>query len=205
VRARGIGVGDSRLFFLLSAVVHFPAAQKRQPPRLRIGRPDSSVQLTSAGETLLGYSRTIIRLNEDACLRFSGVRHAGRVRVGVQEDLTDSWLPKLLRCFCRRYPELEVELEIGLGPKLFEMVDSQELDLAVAGLCNETAEGRKLWSEPLTWAFSAEAEVPDVLPLAFYPEPCPYREAALRALAGTRKQWRVVSTVPVWRAYGRQP
>jgi hypothetical protein len=32
---------------------------------------------------------------------------------------------------------------------------------------------RKLWSEPLVWACSAGINVPDVLPLAFFPEPCP--------------------------------
>src|ERR1700691_3978499 len=92
-------------------------------------RSTRSVELTSAGETLLGYARTIIRLNEDARLRLSGVRHAGRVRVGAQEDLTDNWLPKFLQCFCRRYPGLEVELEIGIGPRQFEMLESRELDL----------------------------------------------------------------------------
>ena len=52
-----------------------------------------SVQLTSAGETLLGYARTIIRLNEDAGMRLSGARHAGRNRIGADEDLTENWLP----------------------------------------------------------------------------------------------------------------
>jgi DNA-binding transcriptional LysR family regulator len=114
-----------------------------------------SVQLTSAGETLLGYARTILRLNEDARLRLSGVRHAGRVRVAANEDLTDSWLPNVLHRFGRQYPELEVELEIGIGPGLFEMVETQELDLAVGGLCNGQGEGRRLWSEPQVWALSA--------------------------------------------------
>jgi DNA-binding transcriptional LysR family regulator len=153
-------------------------------------RSTRSVQLTSAGETLLGYARTILRLNEDACLRLSGARHAGRVRIGAQEDLTDRWLPKVLGCFFRQYPELEVELEIGTGVRLFEMVQTEELDLAIGGLCNGQAEGRRLWSEPLVWAFSEGVEVPNVLPLAFFPQPCPYREAALRALAGSHKQHR---------------
>src|SRR5215813_2212061 len=66
-----------------------------------VGRPlflrnTRSVRLTSAGETLLGYAKTIIRLNEDARLRLSGVPQAGRVRIGVQEDLSDSWLPPAL-------------------------------------------------------------------------------------------------------------
>jgi DNA-binding transcriptional LysR family regulator len=74
------------------------------------------------------------------------------------------------------------------------MVETEELDLAVGGVCHAPAAGRRLWSEPLVWACSADVEVPNVLPLAFFPEPCPYRDAALRALAGSRRQWRIIST-----------
>jgi DNA-binding transcriptional LysR family regulator len=112
----------------------------------------------------------------------------------VNEDLTGSWLPKVLQRVGRQYPKVEVELEVGIGPSLFKMVATQELDLAVGGLCHGRAQGRRLWSEPLVWAFSADVAVPNVLPLAFFPEPCPYREAALRALAGSQKQWRIIST-----------
>jgi DNA-binding transcriptional LysR family regulator len=157
-------------------------------------RSTRSVQLTSAGETLLGYARTILRLNEDARLCLSGVRQAGRVRIGANEDLTDSWLPEVLHRFGNQHPEVEVELEIGIGPKLFEMVETQELDLAVGSFCKGRTEGRRLWSNPLVWAISEGIDVPDELPLAFFPEPCPYREAAIRALAGSQKRWRIVST-----------
>ena len=157
-------------------------------------RSTRSVQLTPAGETLLGYARTILRLNEDARLCLSGRRKTGRVRMGVSEDLTDNWLPKTLQRMKRQCPDVEMELEIGLGPTLFEKVKTEELDLAVGGLCSGRSEGRRLWSEPLVWAFSAGVQVPSVLPLAFFPDPCPYREAALRALAGSQKQWRIVST-----------
>ena len=60
-------------------------------------RNTRSVRLTSAGETLLGYARTILRLNEDARLRLSGARNVGRLRVGAGEDLADSWLPRAAR------------------------------------------------------------------------------------------------------------
>lgn len=157
-------------------------------------RSTRSVQLTSAGEMLLGYARTILRLNEDARLRLSGVRYAGRIRIGANEDLTDSWLPEVLRQFSSHHPQIEVELEIGIGPSLFAMVEAQELDLAVGSCCKGRAEGRRLWSDRLVWAFSEGTQVPAELPLAFFPEPCPYREAAIRALAGSAKRWRIAST-----------
>ena len=175
----------------ISAQVHRLEEEAGRPLFVRSTR---SVQLTAAGETLLGYARTILRLNEDARLRLSGVRHAGRVRVGVGEDLAGSLLPRVLKRLCRAYPNLEVELEIGLAPTFFKMVDTEELDLAIGGRCHGTAEGSRLWSEPLVWAFSVDVDVPSVLPLAFFPEPCPYREAALRALAGSQRQWRIIFT-----------
>jgi DNA-binding transcriptional LysR family regulator len=157
-------------------------------------RNTRSVRLTSAGETLLGYARTILRLNEDARLRLSGAHHAGRLRVGAGEDLSDSWLPEVLRRFSRQCPNVGVELEIGIGTSLFKMLETRELDLAVGGLCNEHAQARSLWKEPLVWAFSADAKVPNGLPLAFFPKPCPYRETALRALASTQRQWHIACT-----------
>ena len=175
----------------MSAQIH---RLEEEAGQLLFVRSTRSVQLTSAGETLLGFARTILRLNEDARLRLSGVPDAGRVRIGANEDLTGGWLPKVLRRLGLQYPELEVELEIGIGPRLFEMVEAQELDLAIGGFCNGRGQGRRLWSEPLVWASSADFDIPSLLPLALFPEPCPYREAALRALAGSEKQWRIVST-----------
>lgn len=175
----------------VSAQIHRLEDEAGRPLFVRSTR---SVQLTSAGETLLGYARTILRLNEDARLRLSGVRYAGRVRIGVNEDLTDGWLTTVLQRFRSLHPEVEVELEIGIGPRLFEMVETQDLDLAVGSFCKGRAAGARLWSNPLVWAFSEGTAVPNELPLAFFPEPCPYREAAIRALAGSQRRWRIVST-----------
>jgi len=142
----------------------------------------------------LGFAQTILRLNEDARLRLSGARHAGRLRVGAGEDLADSWLPGVLRRFRRQYPDVAIELEIGIGTSLFKKLETRELDLVMGGLCDDNANGRSLWKERLVWAFSANAQVPHPLPLAFFPEPCPYRETALRALASTQRRWHIACT-----------
>jgi len=156
-------------------------------------RSTRSVCLTPAGEQLLGYARTILRLNEDARLCLSGGRAAGRLRVGAAEDLA-GWLPKILRSFTRQCPEVRIEVEIGIGTELFTMMETQALDVAIGGVCTGAFSGRRLWQERLVWAFAADIELPDPLPLAFFPEPCPYREAALRALASTPRQWHIACT-----------
>jgi DNA-binding transcriptional LysR family regulator len=100
----------------------------------------------------------------------------------------------VLRRFAHKYPAVGVELEIGVGTSLFKKIEAQELDIVVGGHCDEQTLGRRLWKEPLVWAFSADAKVPDLVSLAFFPEPCPYREAALRALSGSSTRWRVSCT-----------
>lgn len=155
-------------------------------------RSTRSVSLTSAGEVLLGYARTILRLNEDARLYLSGNR-GGRLRVGAGEDLA-GWLPEVLRGFARQYPNVRIEVEIGIGMNLFRMMETQTLDIAIGGVCVDQVSGRSLFKEPLVWAFAPKMGVPDPLPLAFFPEPCPYREAALRALAPTQRDWHIACT-----------
>src|SRR5215470_15874204 len=131
-------------------------------------RSTRSVRLTPAGEVLLGYARTILRLNEDARLHLSGERRGGRLRIGAGEDLA-GWLPKILRPFSRQYPDVRIEVEIGIGMDLFRMMETEALDLAIGGVCVGHFGGRKLWQEPLVWAFASDVEVPDPLPLAFFP------------------------------------
>jgi DNA-binding transcriptional LysR family regulator len=55
-----------------------------------------------------------------------------------------------------------------------------------------------LWREPLVWAYARDGvidrEMP--VPLALFPEPCPYREAALAELARAGRDWRVTLVSP---------
>jgi DNA-binding transcriptional LysR family regulator len=155
-------------------------------------RSTRSVRLTPPGEILLGYARTILRLNEEVQLRLSG--NAGRLRVGAAEDFAGWLLPAILRSFGHQYPDVQIEVEIGMGASLFAMIETGTLDVAIAGVCEENVGGFRLWKEPLTWAFAAGVDLPDPLPLALFPEPCPYREAALRALAPTQRPWRIACT-----------
>jgi DNA-binding transcriptional LysR family regulator len=174
----------------VSAQIQRLEADAGQPLFLRSTR---TVRLTAAGEVLLGYARTILRLNEDARLHLSGKQRGGRLRVGAGEDLA-AWLPGILRDFARQHPGVRIEVEIGVGMNLFRMMETRTLDLAIGGVCVDQVGGRSLFKEPLVWAFASAAGVPDPLPLAFFPEPCPYREAALRVLASTQRGWHIACT-----------
>jgi len=175
----------------ISAQIRRLEEQAGQP---LFARSTRSVALTPAGATLLSYARSILQLNADAQARLSGKGYAGNLRIGVAEDLTESWLPTILRRYGARHPQLQLELEVGIGPRLFQKLDDRELDLVVGGLCTGDTRGWRLWLEPLVWAFAAEGDLPRPMPLAFLPEPCPYREAALLSLANAPHPWRIACT-----------
>jgi len=178
----------------VSAQIRRLEAQVGQP---LFARSTRSVQLTPAGETLLGYARTILKINEDARQKLSGAAPAGRIRLGSSEDLTGAWLPRLLRRYVTRFPEVALDLEIGIGPQLLRKLEDGDLDVTIAGRCGDDAEGWRLWQEPLVWVFARDRELPAPLHLAFFPEPCPYRDAALRALgamSGAKQNWTIACT-----------
>jgi DNA-binding transcriptional LysR family regulator len=157
-------------------------------------RSTRSVALTSQGQTFLGFAETILRLNREAEARLRGRRYEGRLRLGVSEDFAATWLPRILRGFRASYPAGSLGIEIGIGATLFHMLEEQRLDVVVGGRCRPEEAGITLWTEPLVWAFAREGRPPQPLPVALFPEPCPYRQAALLALAGARTKWDIVCT-----------
>ncbi|MGK9232943.1 LysR family transcriptional regulator [Inquilinus limosus] len=168
-----------------------------QAGRPLLRRSTRSVALTEAGETLLGYARSILRLNQDARASLSESLLAGRIRIGASEDVAGSGLPEVLRRFAARHPAVRIEVEVGIATSLFQALDGGRLDLILCSRCRGDDRGWTLWREPLAWTVAGDAgPLPDPIPLAFFPDPCPYREAALAALAGARRPWRIAYVSP---------
>ena len=81
------------------------------------------------------------------------------------------------------------------------MIETQELDLAVASFGKGRAAGRRLWSGCLVWTFSEGTAPPNEMPLAFFPDPA---RIAKRPFARCQAAKNVASSrrVPVWREFG---
>jgi DNA-binding transcriptional LysR family regulator len=164
-------------------------------------RTTRSVALTRDGETLLGYARTILSLQDEARARLKPRSTAkGRVRIGTSEDFAEGALPNVLRTFGIRHPNVMVEVEVGITADLLTALDEAEFDLVLGKQCAQIPDdrGEVLWQERLVWAFAAQLRLPQdsSLPLAFFPEPCAYRDAAMKALVGWERRWRVALVSP---------
>lgn len=187
-----------RLNLTQSAVSAHIRRLEEQAGKTLFLRNTRSVALTRDGEVLLGYALAILRLNESAQLKLSGAPNGVHVRIGASDDFMSAWLPDVLRRFEQERPGLTVEVRVANTGLLLAGMEAGELDVIVGSRCHGDQTGQLLWREPLVWAY-AKGTAPDnlaPLPLALFPEPCPYREAALAALAAAGRESRIAVVSP---------
>lgn len=183
-----------RLNLTQSAVSAHLRRLEKQIGRDLLARTTRSVALTTDGELLLGYARAILALNHDARTQLSRGPSEGAIRVGLSEDLASTRLMNVMQAFAVRYPRIEFSARVGIPAELLHSMDQLELDVVIGGRCHDARPGRVMWREPLVWAGAEWASLAPHLPvpLALSPEPCPYREAALAALARAGLDYRIV-------------
>lgn len=157
-----------------------------------LARTTRSFELTPAGQTLYAYARNIVDLEREARARLSGARLKGRLRIGSSEDFAGAWLAQVLQAFHRAHPDASIELKVGITADLLRLQARGKLDVVFGKQCSRVHdEGELLWEEDLVWAWGEDQPWdPDApVPLAVFPEPCVYREAAITALAQAGKAW----------------
>jgi DNA-binding transcriptional LysR family regulator len=160
-------------------------------------RSTRTVALTPQGQALLGYAKAILRLSEEARTLMKGSSAAFHLRIGASDNLTSTWLPTALRRFQDSRSARTLEIQISNPTALLEVMDRGELDLIIGCRCRGDQTGIHLWNEPLRWAFEkVPLDADEPIPLAVFPEPCPYRDAALAALASKNCKWRIASVSP---------
>jgi len=161
-------------------------------------RGAKQVSLTREGETLLGYARRMLALNEEAVRRFVAPPVAGRLRLGVADHFVPRQLAPALARFARTWPEVRIEVEVGRSHELRASLAREELDLVLGKRRDGETEGRVIFTEAVVWVaspdFDARRDRP--LPLAMLPQGCMFRDRALAALARAGIASEVVYTSP---------
>lgn len=157
--------------------------------------------MTEAGETLLGYARRLLELNDEAATAMRGTDLEGWVRLGLQEDFGEGLLQVVLGQFARAHPRVRVEVRIARNTELLERVTSGRLDLALAWRgSNDTPYAECLGDVPMCWIGTAKRDLPlpsdDPMPLVALEAPCLLRTVATNALDSVGIPWRMAITSP---------
>lgn len=168
----------------------------------RVRNGEGGLKLTAAGQMVLEYGRRILELNDEAVATARGIGVEGTVRLGMAQDLAETWLPVALARFARGHPGILVEATVGRSTGLLEALDKGALDIALVFSvpgdaskridCHWHTELPIIWIGPLGWQVQAEQPIPLVL----FEPPCLFRNAAQVAIDKAGLASRVVFQSP---------
>lgn len=181
-------------------VHHSQSALSMQIAKLEqaVGRPvllrtPRRLDLTPAGQELLGHARQLLAVHDEAVQALQHTALQGRLTVGVPEDYAVPYLAPVLRDFAQRHAGVELNLVCQQSTVLIPRVLRGEVDVAVVTR-DRAGRGQPLFDEPLVWAAPTRSEAwrAQPLPIAIYEDGSPARTAALAALRARRRACRVV-------------
>jgi DNA-binding transcriptional LysR family regulator len=191
-----------RLNLTQSAISHQIRRLEEEVGRPLLYRTTRSLTLTEDGEDFLRYATQILDAMEAVTRRFHASPASGVVRFGAPDIFMGERLPVLLTQFSRAFPNVRLDVSVGMSLDSEAMVAAQELDLAVV-LCvrpekerDGGGEGIVLRRTRFVWAAaeSFEAREGASLPLAFFPAPCVNRRVAVETLDALPVDWHVAFT-----------
>jgi DNA-binding transcriptional LysR family regulator len=179
----------------------------------QIGRPlflarrarvvESGLKLTPTGQIVVEYARRILALNDEGVAAARGVAADGAVRLGITQDLAETWLPVVLARFARTHPGVDVQTTVGRSAAMLEALATDTLDMALVfsrpgtkqpGTKKATDFATWRTSLPITWigptGWHVQAGQP--VPLVVFEPPCLFRQAAEEALDASGQAARVV-------------
>jgi DNA-binding transcriptional LysR family regulator len=156
-------------------------------------RNSRRVVLTRHGEALCSYARRMIALNDEALKHLCQETLAGVVRLGAIEDYAAYTLPPILAGFMAAHPNVAIETETGFTSSLIKRL-GETFDLVLAMHPDGSGQGEVVRLERAVWIGSRQHRVYEhpLLPLALHPPECQFRQAALAALDGAKRSWRLV-------------
>ncbi|KAF1054043.1 MAG: HTH-type transcriptional regulator YofA [Stenotrophomonas maltophilia] len=160
-------------------------------------REGRGMVLTEAGETLLGYARRLLELNDEAAVALRDTHLAGTLRLGLQEDFADTVLPQVLGRFARAHPQARIDVRMGRQQGLLEGIQRGELDLALTWEFGQPpgAHARHLGDVQPCWIAGTEPLADgEPLALVMLDAPCLLRSTAIAALDHAGIAWRMAFT-----------
>ncbi len=159
-----------------------------------LDRRAGGLALTEEGEVLLSYARRILELNDEAKNRLSREQPRGLIRLGAPEYFDPQTLASLLGQFTHRYPAVQLQIDMGIGPDIAALFEKGALDLAIVNRELGEGDGIVLRRERRVWAAAPALQLAPgaPVPLALFPPHCAWRRLALSRLDDAGRSWALV-------------
>lgn len=159
-------------------------------------RTTHHVSLTAEGAAAQELAMQVVGAHDSLGSHFIRLARRQRMRVGMSEDFALLELSDVLYDFGRKYPDVDIELTVGLSQALYDGFDAGKLDVIFAKRRQGDRRGQSAWRENLAWiarpGLSLDPNAP--VPLIAYPPPSVTRTFAITALNGAGRDWHLVCT-----------
>jgi len=154
--------------------------------RKLLNRNGHQIEPTGEARKLLEYAEIILSAHDRAVQHFRLSPVAGKLIIGITDDLASNQLPAFVQEFHIRHPAVRLEFRVEQQLTLLEWYDERIVDMVVLPLEPALIEDTdiELWQDELVWVKSRDREYPidSPVPLVTFSPNCTYREAALACL-----------------------
>jgi DNA-binding transcriptional LysR family regulator len=151
------------------------------------------MHLTSDGDMVLAYAKSILRLHDELLSRLSSPEIQGHVVLGTPDLYAAYMLPSILAVFKEAFPRIQVELRCALSTPTVERVQRGEVDIALVTRMNDFTGGLVVRQEQLIWIVGdhSQAHRESPVPLALLPPGNIYRDHAIDFLERAGRKWQI--------------
>ncbi|MFK8251867.1 LysR family transcriptional regulator [Ancylobacter terrae] len=158
--------------------------------RTLIYRTTRQVKLTSDGEAMLIYARSMLAISDEARARLAQPGLKGFLKLGIEDEFARTRLPEVLGIFRAQFPHFGLKFITGRNEHLQDVLRSHEVDV-ILGKSHGLAKGTALWQEQLVWIGhrSLQLTPSDPVPLVTYLKPSLTRSIAESALLAQGRAW----------------
>jgi len=104
-------------------------------------RSGKNVRMTAEGEVLLSYALRLFALHEEMESLFGRSKNLqhGQIKLGSTALMGTYFLPKIIGRFNRRYPGIEIDLQMGNSDQVMHLVLEGLVDLGFSGMTTNHA------------------------------------------------------------------
>lgn len=154
------------------------------------------VTATPDGADLLRYADRIVTAHDEAVSHLTRSDLQGSLRLGSNEDLHSDELVEVLARFGRAYPNVQIDVTVGLSGSIADLIDAGDVDLGLLQIPTTGPQRPRrtdlvVRNERIAWVVAPGAEFPDDQPLPFlsYGSGWTYGDVVTRALG--KAGWKV--------------
>ncbi len=104
-------------------------------------RSGKKIQLTAEGKILFSYSHRLFSLHEEMESLFSRSKNLqyGQIKIGSTALMGTYFLPEMIGRFNRKYPRIEIDLQMGNSSQIMQLVLEGMVDLGFSGMITHHA------------------------------------------------------------------